>query len=34
MIITIDGPAGVGKSTIAKLLSNILNFSYFDTGAM
>lgn len=34
MIITIDGPAGVGKSTIAKLLAKKLKFSYFDTGAM
>ena len=34
MIITIDGPAGVGKSTVAKLLAKKLNFSYFDTGAM
>ncbi|OGN66890.1 MAG: cytidylate kinase, partial [Chlamydiae bacterium RIFCSPLOWO2_01_FULL_28_7] len=34
MIIAIDGPAGVGKSTIAKALAQKLNFSYFDTGAM
>ena len=34
MIITIDGPAGTGKSTIAKLLAEELNFEYFDTGAM
>ncbi|MFA6118342.1 MAG: (d)CMP kinase [Parachlamydiales bacterium] len=34
MIITIDGPAGVGKSTIAKMLASKLNYSYFDTGAM
>lgn len=34
MIVTIDGPAGVGKSTIAKLLAKKLKFSYFDTGAM
>ncbi|MBN2479437.1 MAG: (d)CMP kinase [Parachlamydiales bacterium] len=34
MIITIDGPAGVGKSTVAKLVAQKLNFSYFDTGAM
>ncbi|NGX35058.1 MAG: Cytidylate kinase [Candidatus Anoxychlamydiales bacterium] len=34
MIITIDGPAGVGKSTVAKLLAQKLKFSYFDTGAM
>lgn len=34
MIITIDGPAGAGKSSIAKALSNILNFQYIDSGAM
>jgi CMP/dCMP kinase len=34
MIITIDGPSGTGKSTIAKKLADKLNFSYFDTGAM
>ncbi len=33
-IITIDGPAGVGKSTIAKLLAKKLLFAYLDTGAM
>ena len=32
--IAIDGPAGAGKSTIAKQLSNILNYIYIDTGAM
>ncbi len=34
MIITIDGPAGTGKSTIAKKLAEDLRFFYFDTGAM
>lgn len=34
MIITIDGPAGTGKSTIAKQLAEELKFTYFDTGAM
>ena len=34
MIITIDGPAGVGKSTVAKMLAKKLNIAYFDTGAM
>lgn len=34
MQIAIDGPAGVGKSTIAKLLANELNYLYLDTGAM
>lgn len=34
MIIAIDGPAGSGKSTIAKLIANELNMTYLDTGAM
>ena len=34
MIITIDGPAGSGKSTIAKILAHRLSFDFFDTGAM
>ena len=34
MIIAIDGPAGSGKSTIAKLVARELGFSYLDTGAM
>lgn len=34
MIIAIDGPSGAGKSTVAKLLSDTLNFEYIDTGAM
>ena len=33
-IITIDGPAGAGKSTVAKALAKKLKFSYLDTGAM
>lgn len=33
-IITIDGPAGSGKSTIAKILAKRLGFTYIDTGAM
>lgn len=32
--IAIDGPAGAGKSTIAKLLASELNILYLDTGAM
>ena len=32
--IAIDGPAGAGKSTIAKNLSKMLNILYLDTGAM
>jgi len=34
MIITIDGPAGSGKSTVARLLAKELGFAYLDTGAM
>ncbi|MFA5725105.1 MAG: (d)CMP kinase [Candidatus Omnitrophota bacterium] len=34
MIIAIDGPAGAGKSTVAKLIAKSLNFLYIDTGAM
>lgn len=33
-IISIDGPAGAGKSTIAKRVAEKLGFSYLDTGAM
>lgn len=34
MIITIDGPAGSGKSTIAKMLSEHLSIHFLNTGAM
>ena len=34
MIIAIDGPAGSGKSTTAKLLAKKIGFIYLDTGAM
>lgn len=34
MIIAIDGPSGVGKSTVAKLLASKLGFLYLDTGAL
>jgi len=33
-VITLDGPAGAGKSTVAKSLSRRLGISYLDTGAM
>lgn len=33
-IITIDGPAGAGKSTIAKLLAERMGYEYLDTGAI
>lgn len=34
MIVAIDGPAGAGKSTVAKILAKRLGFLYIDTGAM
>lgn len=34
MIVAIDGPAGVGKSTVAKLLASKLGYLYLDTGAL
>jgi CMP/dCMP kinase len=34
MIVTIDGPAGAGKSTVARALAERLGFRYLDTGAM
>ncbi len=34
MIVAIDGPAGAGKSSVARALSTRLGFRYLDTGAM
>ena len=34
MIITIDGPAGTGKSTVAHAVADRLSFDFLDTGAM
>ena len=33
LIVTIDGPAGAGKSTVAKMLAQALGIAYLDTGA-
>jgi CMP/dCMP kinase len=34
MVIAIDGPAGAGKSTVARTVADRLGFAYLDTGAM
>lgn len=34
MVIAIDGPAGAGKSTVARALAEKLGFTYLDSGAM
>jgi cytidylate kinase len=34
MLVAIDGPAGAGKSTVARAVAQALNFTYLDTGAM
>jgi cytidylate kinase len=34
MIVTVDGPAGAGKSTVARALARRLGFRYLDTGSM
>ncbi|AGF77647.1 cytidylate kinase [Desulfocapsa sulfexigens DSM 10523] len=33
-VVTIDGPSGVGKSTISRRIASSLSFTYLDTGAM
>ncbi|MCW2955671.1 MAG: cytidylate kinase, partial [Thermoleophilia bacterium] len=33
LTITVDGPAGSGKSTVARLVAETLGFNYVDTGA-
>ena len=33
-VVAIDGPAGTGKGTVAKIVADILNLIYIDTGAM
>ena len=33
-LITIDGPAGSGNSTVSRVLAKRINFIYLDTGAM
>ena len=34
MVIAIDGPAGAGKSTVARGVARALGFTYLDSGAM
>jgi cytidylate kinase len=34
LIITVDGPAGAGKSTVSKMLAQLLSYIYLDTGAL
>ena len=34
MVIAIDGPAGAGKSTVARAVAERLGFTYLDSGAM
>jgi CMP/dCMP kinase len=34
MLVAIDGPAGAGKSTVARAVAQALGFTYLDTGAM
>jgi CMP/dCMP kinase len=34
MVVAIDGPAGAGKSTVARAVAEVLGFTYLDSGAM
>ena len=34
MVVAIDGPAGAGKSTVARAVARRLGFTYLDSGAM
>ena len=34
LVVAIDGPAGAGKSTVAKRAAQALGYTYIDTGAM
>ena len=34
LLITIDGPAGAGKTTVSRLLADRLGYRYIDTGAL
>jgi cytidylate kinase len=34
LLITIDGPAGAGKTTVSKMLAQELGYRYLDTGAL
>ena len=34
MVVAIDGPAGAGKSTVARAVADRLGFTYLDSGAM
>src|ERR1043165_2840753 len=34
VLVAIDGPAGAGKSTVARAVARALHFTYLDTGAM
>jgi len=34
MVVAIDGPAGAGKSTVARAVADALGFTYLDSGAM